>query len=143
MRCAVRAAVIAIVASIAIAGPAHASVDAVVTGIVEDALLHPLAGATVVLHDSAGNTVGKLVTKADGKFTFPGIPFGDYTVEGSSPGLVGDHQHLQIQSSEIANVELVLVNSEEIITIHEDWAVPAPTKDATLGEMPFFCSMSR
>ena len=40
----------------------HASVDAVVAGIVDDALLHPLKGATVVLHDSAGNTVASTVT---------------------------------------------------------------------------------
>ncbi|HUJ59120.1 MAG TPA: TonB-dependent receptor [Kofleriaceae bacterium] len=110
------------------ASPAHASVDAVVSGIVEDALLHPLAGATVVLHDTAGNTVAHAVTGADGKFSFPGVPFGDYTVEATSPGLVGDHQHLQIGSSQVAPVELVLVNTEEIVTIHEDWAVPAPTK---------------
>jgi outer membrane cobalamin receptor len=105
---------------------AHASVDAVVSGIVDDALLHPLKGATVVLHDSAGNTVARVVTGADGKFSFPGIPFGDYTVEATAPGLVGDHQHLQIGSSQIASVELTLVQGEEIIQIHEDWSVPPP-----------------
>src|SRR3954471_24997440 len=101
------------------AAPAHASVDGVVTGIVDDALLHPLPGATVVLHDSAGNTVAKQVTGPDGKFTFSSVAFGDYTVEASAPGLVGDHQHLQLSASQVATVELTLVNSEEIVTIDE------------------------
>ena len=120
--------VAAIAITIALGTSAAASVDSVVTGIVEDAFLHPLPGATVVLHDSGGNTVAKVVTKADGKFTFPGIAFGDYTVEATSPGLVGDHQHLQINSSQVENVELTLVNGEEIITVEEDWAVPPPPK---------------
>jgi outer membrane cobalamin receptor len=122
----VRAA--AAIAMICCAAPAYASVDASVNGIVEDALMHPLQGATVVLHDLGGNTIAKVVTGPDGKFAFPSVPFGDYTVEASSPGLVGDHQHLQLNSSEAASVELVLVSSEEIVTIHEDWVVPPPTK---------------
>ena len=105
---------------------ASASDDAIVTGVVDDALLHPLGGATVVLHDSSGATVAKMVTKADGKFSFTSVPFGDYTVEASAPGLVGDHQHLQIVSSQVADVELTLVDGEEVITITEDWAVPPP-----------------
>ena len=116
-----------VVAALALlGGVAHASTDAVVAGVVDDALLHPLKGATVVLHDSAGNTVAKSTTGPDGKFSFTGIAFGDYTVEATSPGLVGDHQHLQIASSQIAQIELTLVDSEEIINVAEDWAVPPP-----------------
>jgi hypothetical protein len=107
--------------------PARASTDAEVTGVVEDALLHPLPGAKVVIHDSAGNTVATTTTGPDGKFTFPNVPFGDYTVEASSPGLVGDHEHLQITSAAVASVELTLVSGEEIVTMEESWSVPAPT----------------
>lgn len=110
------------------ARPTDASTDAVITGIVEDALLHPLEGATVIVHDTAGNTVAKATTGPDGKFDFTGIPFGDYTVEASAPGLLGDHQHLQLTSSQVANVELVLVNGSEVIQVHETWAVPPPIK---------------
>ena len=105
---------------------AHASVDAVVSGVVEDGLMHPLEGATVVIHDPQGNTIAKTITGKDGKFTFTGVPFGDYTVEANAPGLVGDHQHLQINSSDVASVELTLVSGEEIVNIEEDWSVPAP-----------------
>ena len=113
-------------AVMATASSASADGSAVVAGVVEDALLHPLTGATVVIHDSAGNTIAKTVTGADGKFTFNGVPYGDYTVEGSSPGLVGDHQHLQINSEAVPAIELTLVNGEEVITIEEDWSVPPP-----------------
>lgn len=109
-----------------IARPAHASVDAVVTGVVQDALLHPLPGATVVIHDASGNTIAKTITGPDGKFSFTGVPLGDYTVEATSPGLVDDHQHVQLAAGEVKDVELTLVNEEEVIQIKEDWAVPPP-----------------
>jgi len=88
--------------------------------------MHPLEGATVVIHDPSGETVAKATTGKDGKFSFGGVPLGDFTVEASSPGLVGDHQHVQLTAGGVANVELVLVNSEEVITVHEDWSVPPP-----------------
>ena len=106
---------------------AAATDDAVVRGVVEDALLHPLKGASVVLHDAAGNTVAHSITGADGTFVFPGIAFGDYTVEANLSGLIEDHQHLQVSSSAQAAVELVLVNSEEVINITENYAVPPPS----------------
>ena len=75
--------------AIVLAAPlARASVDAVVDGIVEDSLLHPLPGATVVIHDPAGKTIARTVTGPDGRFRFTGVPLGDYTVEASSPGLL-------------------------------------------------------
>lgn len=106
---------------------ASASVDAVISGTVSDSLMHPLPGATVVLHDSAGNTVKEATTGPDGTYQFPGVSFGDYTVEASSQGLISDHQHVQIGSSEIKTIDLMLVNSEEVVEISEDWSVPAPS----------------
>ena len=110
------------------ARPALAADAGGITGVVEDALLHPLANATVLIHDASGNTIAKTTTDKDGHFTLADVPFGDYTVEASSPGLVSDHQHVQIQSPDVISVELVLVNTEEVIQIHEDWAVPEPTQ---------------
>ena len=121
-------ALLALSLCFALGRPADASVDATITGLVQASILQPLAGATVVVHDAAGATIAKGVTGPDGRFKFDGVPLGDYTVEASSPGLIGDHQHLQLASSQIANVELTLVNSEETISISEDWAVAEPTK---------------
>ena len=107
---------------------AEASVDAVVAGIVEDALLHPLEGATVVIHDAHGTTIGKATTDKAGRFSIPGVPLGDYTIEASSPGLISDHQHVQLASGQVTALELVLVDQEEVVRIEEDWALPEPTR---------------
>src|ERR1700761_479832 len=103
-----RCALLAATLSLLVLAPrdAHASVDAVVSGLVEDTLLHPLAGVTVVLHDTTGATIAKTVTGADGRFAFPQVPFGDYTVEAALPGLVPEHQHIQLSSSQVADIEL-------------------------------------
>jgi outer membrane cobalamin receptor len=129
----------------ALVQPADASVDAAITGTVQDALLHPLPGATVVLHDATGHTVAQTTTDKDGRFTLSGVPLGDYTIEATAPGLVEDHQHLQITSSQVFTVELVLVSSKEVIRIEEDWALPEPPRATgsvvsvgrqTLAELP-------
>lgn len=118
--------------------------DAMVSGIVQDGLLHPLEGATVVIHSSSGATVGRARTTSDGRFKFPTIPAGDYTIEASAPGLIGDHQHVQVAAAPLT-VDLTLVSGEEVVTIDEDWAVspPAPVTGSvtsvsrqTLGELP-------
>ena len=121
-------ALVALACLVALVRPSVASVDATITGLVQDSILKPLAGATVIVHDTTGTTVAKGVTGADGRFKFPGIPLGDYTVEASSPGLIGDHQHIQLSAGQIADVELTLVNTEEVITMVDDYAVPEPTK---------------
>lgn len=54
--------------------------DGAVTGIVEDALMHPLEGATVVIHDPSGSTVAKTTTGKDGKYLFDDLPDGTYRV---------------------------------------------------------------
>lgn len=117
-----------LLSSFLVAAPAAASVDSVIQGTVQDALLHPLPGATVVLHDASGKTVASTTTAADGTFSFPAIPFGDYTVEATLAGLVEDHQHVQIGSSELKSLELTLVSENEVIEVTESWAVPEPSK---------------
>ena len=112
---------------ISITEPARASTDAVIEGLVQDAIGRPLSNATVVVHDPAGKTVGKTVTGPDGKFSFP-LPFGDYTVEATAPGLVEDHQHIVVSSSQVEHVDLTLVASEEVVQIKEDWSVPPPPR---------------
>jgi outer membrane cobalamin receptor len=119
---------IAVLLALARPRVADASVDATITGLVQDSILSPVVGATVIVHDAAGATVAQAKTDAKGRFKFTGIPLGDYTVEASSKGLLGDHQHLQLTSGQIADVELTLINMQETIEITEDWSVPEPTK---------------
>jgi len=51
-----------------------------VTGIVTDALGRPLAGAAVELQYSAGKTVAKAKSDADGRFTFTVLAPGVYAL---------------------------------------------------------------
>jgi outer membrane receptor protein involved in Fe transport len=51
-----------------------------VTGTVDDALGRPLKGADVELQDSAGRTIAKAKSDAEGRFTFAGVAPGVYAV---------------------------------------------------------------
>jgi outer membrane receptor protein involved in Fe transport len=51
-----------------------------VTGTVNDALGRPLKGADVELQDSAGRTIAKAKSDAEGRFTFAGVAPGVYAV---------------------------------------------------------------
>ena len=51
-----------------------------VTGTVTDALGRPLAGANVELQNSAGKTVAKAKSDAEGRFTFAGVAPGVYAI---------------------------------------------------------------
>ena len=51
-----------------------------VTGTVTDALGRPLAGAIVELQNSAGKTVAKVKSDAEGRFTFAGVAPGVYAI---------------------------------------------------------------
>ncbi len=110
------------------AADAHAAADGVVNGIVRDELLKPIKGAQVVLHDARGAKVGQARTAEDGSFTFSGVPFGDYTVEANAPGRVEGHEHVQISSTEAAQVEIYCVSQESNSVIIEEPDVAAPQR---------------
>ena len=126
-RCA-RVRAVAFLLAICISASSYATVDVVIRGIVRDELFNPLSGATVVLHGASGATVGTVTTGADGTFSFPGIPFGDYTVEASSPNKTGTHQHLQVTGSDVAEVELYCVAMKNTYHIEEHDEVPPPPR---------------
>jgi len=52
-----------------------------IAGVVADAAGHPLANATVVLRDAAGEIKGTALTNAAGEYTFAGVPAGTYSVD--------------------------------------------------------------
>jgi len=58
-----------------------------VSGVVKDRTGRPIAGAAVALADSRGVVVKRLVTGADGRYAFPALPTGSYSivVSGLSP----------------------------------------------------------
>ncbi len=126
LRACVRAATILF--ALSTSSVALATADAVIRGVVYDELSKPLPGATVLLHDARGVAVAHATTGADGAFSFPGITFGDYTAEASAPGKADTHQHVQVTSSDVADVELYCVTAQNVYRVVEHDQVPPPSR---------------
>ncbi|HEX4459202.1 MAG TPA: TonB-dependent receptor, partial [Polyangia bacterium] len=122
------ASVAAILLSSFISLPAGATADVVIRGIVYDEMSAPLPGAHVLLHDARGQPVADKTTGADGSYSFAGISFGDYTVEASAPGKADAHQHVQVASSDVAEVDLYCVAMTNSYKIVEHDEVPLPSR---------------
>ena len=67
-----------------------------------------IAGATVVLIDSNGNTVATTTTDADGNYSFDVLP-GDYTVEVQNPGTLtsttGESTNVSVGFGDVSNID--------------------------------------
>lgn len=112
----------------AASSPVYATVDVVIRGTVYDELFNPLPGAHVILHDARGATVARATTGADGAYSFPGIIFGDYTVEANAAGKAETHQHVQVSSSDVAEVDLYCITATHVYRIAEHDEVPLPSR---------------
>jgi hypothetical protein len=66
--------------------PAGATVFGTVRGIVHDPQHRPVAGASVVLKSATSDWSQAAQTNDDGEFSFPTVPFGDYSVTVTSSG---------------------------------------------------------
>ena len=109
---------------------AHATVDTVIKGTVRDELLNPVTGASIIVHDARGRVVRKLNTEADGSFVVSGIPFGEYSVEATTPGRTEAHQHVQATSGGPIEVELYCVAVSEKDVIVEEREAQRPSRAA-------------
>jgi hypothetical protein len=69
------------------------SVSGIVNACVDSACTtsSPLAGATVTLQDSNGNTIGTATTTSSGNYTISGVPTGSYTVVVSGTDTNNNH----------------------------------------------------
>jgi len=60
---------------------------------IQDAGEDGIAGITVTLYDNSGNVIGTTITDVNGKYNFPNVPAGTYTVGFTPPvGFVGTTQ---------------------------------------------------
>jgi len=110
------------------AAPALATVDTVIQGAVRDEVLTPVEGATVELYDRRGKLLRETRTTADGSFSFPGVPFGEYDVKAKAPGRAETKQRVLASSSAIAEVELFCVAKHAVAVIVEQREVTPPTR---------------
>jgi TonB dependent receptor/Carboxypeptidase regulatory-like domain/TonB-dependent Receptor Plug Domain len=105
--------------------PARATVFGNVHGIVHDPQHRPVSGADVQLNSATSDWSQSTRTNADGEFTFPVVPLGDYIVSAKSSGfsqvqqsftLVGDTSsvlHLQLALASVTQTAVVTASVDE------------------------------
>jgi hypothetical protein len=110
------------------ASAAHATIFGQVRGVIHDPHHRPIAGATVYLHALSSALAFATVAAADGTFSIPSVPLGDYTVTVSQPGFATLQQSFTLASdtSPILHLEL------QIGTVHETVAVAAAVEGANV-----------
>ncbi len=68
---------------------------------------NPLEGWTIIARDSNGNTVGTLVTTADGLFDFTGLTPGNFTIDAITPqGVTFYRETIPIPNATVVNVPI-------------------------------------
>ncbi|HVA37340.1 MAG TPA: TonB-dependent receptor [Candidatus Dormibacteraeota bacterium] len=86
--------------------PAFAATSGLVTGTVDDAQHHPVAGADVQL--VAGQTHRSTTTDAQGRFSFPGVPFGRYRLYARKAGAGEAQLETTVFSGQLTRVAVTL-----------------------------------
>jgi outer membrane cobalamin receptor len=71
----------------------------VVTGLVEDPQHRPVPEAAIVIRAELSSWQDQTRTDSDGKFSFPAVPAGAYTVAVTKPGFQTIEQHIVVRSS--------------------------------------------
>jgi hypothetical protein len=112
---------------------AHASLFGGVQGIVHDPQHRPIAGAIVVLMPLHSANLQTARTVADGSFSFPAVPLGDYSLSATHPGFATVQQSVTVASGAtpelhfllpIATVEQSSVITDTTTGLHPDSATP-------------------
>ena len=129
-----------------------------VSGVVRDLQHRPLAGALVMLHDSAGNVVRSRSTGVDGSFRIDDVAPGSYTVRVEWQGAIVLTRSLVVRGSLPVDLELAagLVRHDEVVvrgdadvnTVERPWtlagdalrnqaeSLPSQRVQATLANLP-------
>ncbi len=95
---------------LAFAMPVRATVFGSVRGIVHDPQHRPVAMATVQIKSAASDWSESAQTNSDGEFSFPAVPFGDYSVSVTAAGFGSEKQSITLASdtSSILHFQLAL-----------------------------------
>jgi len=101
--------VVVIALSLFIAPRLHADAVATLSGIVKDAKGQPLQGAEVRIVGSDPSKVGKIHTDAHGRYSYPGLETGTYSVTLLVNGAVkASIANVKAQSGEVQNLNFEL-----------------------------------
>jgi TonB dependent receptor/Carboxypeptidase regulatory-like domain/TonB-dependent Receptor Plug Domain len=99
--------------------PARATIYGTVRGIVHDPQHRPIADAEVKLRSATSDWSQAKQTDADGRFTFPAVPLGDYIVAVSQPGFAAAEQRITLvaESSPVLHFQLRLSTVQQTATV--------------------------
>jgi len=87
-----------------------------VSGIVRDDSGHPIAEAQVVL-ESASRTIIRMPTDSTGRFDFPNVPIGQYTLTISRSGFATSSQAVTVETGYFPFAEIALVPTSKLAEV--------------------------
>ncbi|MGB7226817.1 MAG: carboxypeptidase regulatory-like domain-containing protein, partial [Candidatus Acidiferrales bacterium] len=116
------------------AGLAFAVVFGTVRGVVHDPQHRPIVGATVEIKSANSDWSRTEKTDANGEFSFPAVPFGDYTVTAVASGFSQTQESITLESdtSAVLHLELAIAGvSQRVVVSATPEAAPMDTVTPT------------
>ena len=101
-------------------------------GAVRDPSGRALAAVTLVLTEPASQAKREIKSDATGRFTFVGLPPGDYTLETTSPGFRTRSERVSLAADRTLEVALAVGRLQETITVTGQPAAPPPDDPASV-----------
>ncbi|MGD0966107.1 MAG: TonB-dependent receptor [Candidatus Acidiferrales bacterium] len=107
---------------------ARATVFGSIRGIVHDPQHRPVGDATVKLQSSSSDYSQSAQTNPDGEFSFPAVPFGDYSVTVTASGFSAEKQSLTLASdtSSVLHFQLSIAPVSETAVVTSEPVEIAP-----------------
>jgi hypothetical protein len=107
---------------------ARATVFGNVRGIVHDPQHRPVAGASITIKSANSDWSQSTKTDDDGAFSFPAVPFGDYSIAVTAPGFGAVKQSITLASdtSEVLHIMLSLASVSQTAEVKSDISAAAP-----------------
>src|SRR5579862_5545533 len=107
---------------------ARATVFGNIRGIVHDPQHRPVSDATVKLQSSSSDYSQSAQTNRDGEFSFPAVPFGDYSVTVTVSGFSTEKQSLTLASdtSSVLHFQLSIAPLSETTIVTSEPVTAAP-----------------
>ncbi len=107
---------------------ARATVFGSIRGIVHDPQHRPIGDATVKLQSSGSDYSQSAQTNPDGEFSFPAVPFGDYSITVTASGFSAEKQSLTLASdtSSVLHFQLAIAAVTETTVVNAAPVTEAP-----------------
>jgi hypothetical protein len=117
---------------------AQTATQGAVIGIVTDPSNAVVRGATVILTDVGTNTAQSAATDNGGRYAFPGVNPGDYTLKVEAKGFrtsLTTKLSVEVNKSDTVNITLEVGASSEVVEVTASTMTELQTQDASVGEV--------